>query len=238
MIALENGQVQAWSDHPAGGLQGSFQGIHTAGDYVSAFATDVDNDYLFTGTTVGYIKIWLMTNYLRNEDVICIYFKFLTRSLVFYNFKIHYHVSQVHVNMPKLRLTFPFLWRDRIEGRAKRSVRDQPLPLLLSSYRGHLRCITSIAYVDDLQLVLRSPIDDVKFPHKCKITKWLITFYLTVARQTTASACGSYRVSICRRSAASYRGASRSLVFRQMSRKSPVSRRLRYRVNICRSHIS
>lgn len=83
MIALENGQVQAWSDHPAGGLQGSFQGIHTAGDHVSAFATDVDNDYLFTGTTVGYIKIWLMTNYLRNEDVICIYFKLSRDQLYF-----------------------------------------------------------------------------------------------------------------------------------------------------------
>lgn len=68
IVALENGQVQCWSDHPAGGLQGSFQGIHTAGDYVSAFATDLDNDFLFTGTTVGYIKVWLMKNYLRNEE--------------------------------------------------------------------------------------------------------------------------------------------------------------------------
>nr|XP_032514989.1 WD repeat-containing protein on Y chromosome-like [Danaus plexippus plexippus] len=133
MVALENGQVQCWSDHPAGGLQGSFQGIHTAGDYVSAFATDVANDYLFAGTTVGYIKIWLMTNYLTNEEV--------------------------HVNMPKLRLTFPFLWRDRIEGRAKRCVRDQPLPLLLSSVRAHLRCITALAYIDDLRLVLSGSSD-------------------------------------------------------------------------------
>ncbi|VVC93729.1 unnamed protein product [Leptidea sinapis] len=115
ILSLENGQVQCWSDHPAGGLQGAFQGIHTAGDYVAAFATDVDNNYLFTGTTVGYVK--------------------------------------VHISMPKLRVTFPFLWRDRIEGRAKRSVRDQPLPLLLNSYRAHLRCITSLAYVDHLQLL-------------------------------------------------------------------------------------
>lgn len=65
------------------------------------------------------------------------------------------YVLQVHVNMPQLRLTFPFLWRDRIEGRAKRSVRDQPLPLLLNSYRAHLRCVTTLAYLDDLRLVLR-----------------------------------------------------------------------------------
>lgn len=69
MLGLENGQIQAWSDHPAGGLRDSFQGIHTAGDYVSALATDVANDYLFTGTTVGYIKVWLMKNYCRNDEV-------------------------------------------------------------------------------------------------------------------------------------------------------------------------
>ncbi|KAG6461155.1 hypothetical protein O3G_MSEX012443 [Manduca sexta] len=132
-LSLENGQVQGWSDHPAGGYQGSFQGIHTAGDYVSAFATDIDNDYLFTGTTVGYVKVWLMKNYLRNEEV--------------------------HINMPKLRLEFPFLWRDRVEGRAKRSVRDQPLPLLLNSYRAHLRCITTMAYIDELKLLLSGSAD-------------------------------------------------------------------------------
>lgn len=59
--------------------------------------------------------------------------------------------------MPKLRLQFPFLWEDRVEGRAKRSVRDQPLPLLLSSYRAHLRSITTLAYIDERKLVLRSP---------------------------------------------------------------------------------
>ncbi|XP_059049604.1 WD repeat-containing protein on Y chromosome-like [Achroia grisella] len=133
MLALENGQVQGWSDHPAGGLQGAFQGVHTVGDYVSAFATDTNNRFLFTGTTVGYIKVWLMTNYLMQE--------------------------QVHVNMSELRLQFPFLWRDRIEGRAKRSVRDQPLPMLLNSYRAHLRCITTMAYIEHLKLVLSGSSD-------------------------------------------------------------------------------
>lgn len=57
--------------------------------------------------------------------------------------------------MPELRLQFPFLWRDRVEGRAKRCVRDQPLPLLLSSYRGHMRCVSCMEYIDELKLVLR-----------------------------------------------------------------------------------
>ncbi|XP_063362976.1 WD repeat-containing protein on Y chromosome-like [Cydia amplana] len=133
MLSIENGMVQAWSDHSAGGFQGSFQAVHTAGDYVSALATDSQNNYLFTGTTVGYIKTWLMTNYLVNKEV--------------------------HVNMPALRLEFPFLWRDRIEGRAKRCVRDQPLPLLLNSYRGHVRCVTTLAYIDEYKLLLSGSSD-------------------------------------------------------------------------------
>ncbi|KAF9805731.1 hypothetical protein SFRURICE_009363 [Spodoptera frugiperda] len=126
MLSLENGKIQGWSDHSAGGYQGSFHAVHSEGDYVSCLATDIDNEFLFTGTTLGYIKVWLMTNYLTN--------------------------TTEHINMPRLRLMFPFLWRDRIEGRAKRSVRDQPKPLLLNSYRAHLRCVTSIAYMDELKL--------------------------------------------------------------------------------------
>ncbi|XP_026732970.1 WD repeat-containing protein on Y chromosome-like [Trichoplusia ni] len=133
LLALENGQIQCWSDHPAGGYQGSFQAHHTAGDYVSAFATDINNEFLFTGTTAGYVKVWLMSNYLRNE--------------------------KIHVNMPRLRLMFPFLWRDRIEGRAKRSARDQPKPLLLNSYRAHLRCVTTLAYIDEQKLVFTGSSD-------------------------------------------------------------------------------
>ena len=70
MLALENGQVQCWSDHSAGGFQGSFQAIHTPGDYVSAFATDDENEFLFTGTTLGYIKVWLLTNYLNDNSTV------------------------------------------------------------------------------------------------------------------------------------------------------------------------
>ncbi|XP_060803800.1 WD repeat-containing protein on Y chromosome [Amyelois transitella] len=132
MVSLENGQVQGWSEHPAGGYQGSFQGVHTAGDYVSSLATDQDNEFLFGGTTMGYIKTWLMTNYLVQK--------------------------KEHINMPRLRFMFPFLWRDRIEGRAKRSARGQ-LPLLLNSYRGHLRCVTTIAYIDSMKLLLSGSSD-------------------------------------------------------------------------------
>ncbi|CAG9113679.1 unnamed protein product [Plutella xylostella] len=134
MVSIENGEVQCWSDHPAGGFKESFQSVHTAGDYVSAMTTDAADDYLFCGTTAGYVKVWLMKNFIRGEE-------------------------SIHINMPALRLQFPFLWRDRVEGRAKRRVRDQPLPLLLNSYRAHLRSITTMAYVDEHKLLYTGSAD-------------------------------------------------------------------------------
>ena len=57
--------------------------------------------------------------------------------------------------MPLLRLEFPFLWKKKIIGRAKKAVRDQPLPLLLSSIHGHLKPITSIQIIPDARIIIR-----------------------------------------------------------------------------------
>ena len=84
---------------------------------------------MIPGTTAGYVKIWLMKNYM--------------------------HPRQGKVVMPIYRLQFPFMWKDRIEGRAKRVVREQPLPILLSSYKAHLRAITSIEYIQSCKIVIR-----------------------------------------------------------------------------------
>ncbi|KAJ8721739.1 hypothetical protein PYW07_002514 [Mythimna separata] len=132
-LALDSGHVQCWSDHATGGFLGSFHAVHRNNDYVTSLASDVDNEFLFTGSLKGYVKVWLMTNFLDNR--------------------------QVHINMPRLRLMFPFLWRDRIVGRAKRTVRKQPLPMLLNSYRAHMRSVTTIAYIDELKLLLTGSAD-------------------------------------------------------------------------------
>lgn len=61
----------------------------------------------------------------------------------------------VHVCMPKLRLLFPFMWKDIIEGRAKRANRGQPKPVLLSSHKAHLMPVSGLAYIDDAQILIR-----------------------------------------------------------------------------------
>lgn len=59
------------------------------------------------------------------------------------------------VCMPLLRLEFPFLWKDKIDGRAKRAIRDQTLPYLLSSVRAHTQGITSLLIVSSARIIVR-----------------------------------------------------------------------------------
>ncbi|KAH0822280.1 hypothetical protein GEV33_000511 [Tenebrio molitor] len=134
LIALENGAIQVWSHHISGGFLTSFSAIHKAGDYVICMASDNNNEYLFTGTSVGYIKTWLIKNYCVPE-------------------------SDEPISMPKLRLTFPFMWGDFFVGRAARIARSQPLPLLLNSYKGHAMTISDLDYIDDAQILISSSVD-------------------------------------------------------------------------------
>lgn len=62
-----------------------------------------------------------------------------------------------HINLAKLRLKFPFLLRDRFEGRAKRSARTikDGGPLLVNSWRAHLQTISSLAYIAETEIIVR-----------------------------------------------------------------------------------
>lgn len=59
------------------------------------------------------------------------------------------------ISLPLLRLQFIFLSKDKFLTRAKRAVRDQPEPMLLSSYRGHLKAINSVVYINLPKVVIR-----------------------------------------------------------------------------------
>lgn len=57
----------------------------------------------------------------------------------------------------KLNSRFPFLWRDEIEGRAKRLIKNQSLPVLLNSYKGHTKApITGLIYSENNQVLISS----------------------------------------------------------------------------------
>lgn len=135
LTSLENGKILVWSQDRLGGYLGQFNAIHMAGDSVSFMTTDETNTYLFTGTVRGYVKTWFLTNF------------FVPKS------------NHVPVSMPQLRLQFPFLIRTAFVGRAKRSARTQPMPMLVNSYKAHTKPITSMSYIDRRKVLLTASSD-------------------------------------------------------------------------------
>nr|XP_050846141.1 WD repeat-containing protein on Y chromosome isoform X1 [Vespula vulgaris] len=133
LVSLESGIVQVWSHHPAGGFLTGFSVIHARRDSAISLATDPENNFLITGHCLGYIKVWYLANYtIPNPPKVC---------------------------MPLLRLEFPFLWKDIINGRAKRAVQDQSLPLLLSSLRGHTKAVTCLQIIPDARIIISGSAD-------------------------------------------------------------------------------
>ncbi|XP_070854977.1 WD repeat-containing protein on Y chromosome isoform X2 [Drosophila suzukii] len=123
-ISLDTGYIQVYSHHQRGGYMTEFLAVHKTGDCVLTMCTDRKNRFLYTGTAFGYVKIWYIVNFCVPDT------------------------EQIHVCMPKLRLEFIFLRKEIFLTRAKRAVRNQPEPLLVSSYKGHLKAINSIAFIN------------------------------------------------------------------------------------------
>ncbi|XP_024936747.1 WD repeat-containing protein on Y chromosome isoform X2 [Cephus cinctus] len=133
MVSLESGLIQVWSHHASSGFLVAFSAIHTRGDYAISLATDPKNDYLITGHTVGYIKVWLLTNYALPDPP--------------------------HVCLGLLNLEFPFLWKDRIPGRAKRAAADQKYPMLLSSVQAHTKSVNALEFIPSARIVISGSSD-------------------------------------------------------------------------------
>ena len=128
LVALESGLIQVWTHHPGAGFLIAFSAIHKHEDFVMCLATDPENEFLITGHQLGYIKVWLLKNYVLPDPP--------------------------KINMCALRLEFPFLWKDRINGRAKRAVRNQPLPLLLSSFQGHTKSVNAVQFIPGARIII------------------------------------------------------------------------------------
>lgn len=127
---LDNGKVQVWSHHAMGGYLSEYKAVHSGKDFVISMCTDQKNHYVYTGHMMGYIKTWLIVNYcVRPEDT-------------------------KYVCMPLLRLKFPFMWHDKMAGRAKRAYKTTDPPILVNSYKAHLKAVTGLIYIDRVDIVI------------------------------------------------------------------------------------
>lgn len=142
LVSLDDGTIQAYSHHKLGGYITQFSAIHKTGDCIQCMTTDKKNQYLFTGTAFGYVKIWLLTNFCvpRREHV--------------------------HINKPALRLQFVFLQYEMFPGRAKRIVKkERHAPMLLSSYKAHMKAINAIEFIYTCKYVVTGS-------HDCSTRLW------------------------------------------------------------------
>ncbi|KAL1131814.1 hypothetical protein AAG570_011426 [Ranatra chinensis] len=95
------------------------------------------------GHVAGYVKVWLIKDFGNDtwvEEKLC---------------------------MPLMRLKFPFLLNDRFPGRAKRAIRGQKEPMLLSSFRAHVNAVNHIEYIDSNEIIITSGND-------CSVRFWTL----------------------------------------------------------------
>ena len=73
----------------------------------------------------------------------------------------------MNVSKAKQRSKFTFLWRDIIEGRAKRSVLKQNKPWLVNSFNAHKKAITSLVFIEKNEVLISGSAD-------CSTRLWTI----------------------------------------------------------------
>ncbi|XP_050062775.1 WD repeat-containing protein on Y chromosome [Aphis gossypii] len=136
LIATRNGVVQIWCTYKVPKYISQFVAIHIPDDYVTSMVSDPKSEYLIMSFESGYIKTWLVTNFGQPRHTI-------------YN-----------VDMPSLRLRFPFLIIIFFMGRAERAAsKNMNGPLLVSAYRAHLQRINHVEFIEKLELVVTSSVD-------------------------------------------------------------------------------
>ena len=145
------GWVRFWSVHPEGGLLGQFNASHRTSDSIMAMTKDELCDYLVTGDAVGYIKVWYVANYCV-DGAEPLNVKDMIQTRCFSRFPL---------------LTGTKSLRKKL---VDQSIHPQPnpctdphrthvLPILLTSFRGHLQTITSLEFISTEEQIISCSID-------------------------------------------------------------------------------
>ncbi|KAK3091806.1 hypothetical protein FSP39_022754 [Pinctada imbricata] len=154
------GWVRFWSLHHQGGLLGQFNAAHSVGESVHAMVTDDNNQFLITADTAGYVKVWEISEYCTKDT---------------------YTLDQREKRWNELLHLFSFM---RFEWRGKDvpkqfsflsmrpcniGTRPPPMvtepqktlrwPLLVNSFRAHIRMINTIDYVNDRKVIITASED-------------------------------------------------------------------------------
>ena len=157
-----DGSVRAWSVC-GGGLLGYFsasQGVH---DSVISMTTNYANTILVTGDTAGFVKVMTSASLLNEVQKKRFYY-----ILVTFSWKRSYFGCQVwdiscfciNASDQKIATALPRtrLSMNRRNSHRKGSIDTRPPPLVLT-FRGHLKPIVSLEFVDSRQFIITASTD-------------------------------------------------------------------------------
>ncbi|XP_066480842.1 EF-hand calcium-binding domain-containing protein 8 [Tiliqua scincoides] len=162
MTSSSDGFIYAWAVGNKGGMMGKFRGAHgTAREIaVSAMSTDDKDLVLFTGDTLGYIKIWDIMDYCRPVET-----KNTTEEK---SDEVLSANSFCNLIPEYCRYCPKSETRDATESVLNGWVTTLVPPPCLSSWRGHLKKIVSISYVERFRAILTAS-------HDCTVKLWMLT---------------------------------------------------------------
>uniref|UniRef100_A0A670IEC6 WD repeat-containing protein on Y chromosome n=1 Tax=Podarcis muralis TaxID=64176 RepID=A0A670IEC6_PODMU len=145
LTSCSDGNIYAWTFGGKGGMLGKFRGGHghAQDTVVCSMSTDDKNLVLFTGDSLGYLKIWDIMNYCTPRG------------------EIDPESEISDENLPQG--LFNFL-RQEHEGWFTSLIP----PVCLSSWRGHLKNVGSIKYVERFRAILTSS-------HDSTIKLWMLS---------------------------------------------------------------
>ncbi|KAF7248707.1 WD repeat-containing protein on Y chromosome [Varanus komodoensis] len=164
LTSCADGYIYAWAVGSKGGMMGKFHGAHgRARDavVVCTMSTDDSELVLFTGDSLGYIKIWDIMNYCttaeEKDSVLDVSSEAPRERSYFYDLIPEY-------------CRVPAKFQDHGITRQVHGGRVTSLvpPVCLSSWRGHLKNVVSIKYVERFRVILTSS-------HDCTIKLWMLS---------------------------------------------------------------
>uniref|UniRef100_A0A4W4HR41 WD repeat-containing protein on Y chromosome n=1 Tax=Electrophorus electricus TaxID=8005 RepID=A0A4W4HR41_ELEEL len=133
LTCMADGYVCAWSIHQQGGLLARFPAVYSEGDFVTSMSTDSQEQMLLTGDRKGYITLWDIKGYCCSS---------------------HGERDTAQASLLNSALWFSAASRFETAGACL-----WPPPPLLSTWRGHLRAVTSLEYVERFRLIVTASLD-------------------------------------------------------------------------------
>ncbi|XP_042318324.1 EF-hand calcium-binding domain-containing protein 8 [Sceloporus undulatus] len=161
LTSCSDGHICAWAIGSKGGLMGKFRAAHgiSRDTAVCSMCTDDKDLVLFTGDSLGYIKIWDIMNYctpFKGEDAVSVMSDESGAENIFCSFIPEY-----------CKVTPRYLTLGAKEQVHQGWVTTLVPPDCLSSWRGHLKNVVSIRYVERYRVILTSS-------HDCTIKLWML----------------------------------------------------------------